>query len=256
MNADRRDVNAFVFTGRIRPEWTSVRIDVRDPPLRFQLGEIEGNRGEMTVLINASQFSLLVTTEKPVENLATFRNGIITVARSLFDAIGYHAGQAIDIEITSLTDLRGQELHVFLDGLPEYSAAERPLSIEELVPLAVSFVPLRQALSDLRQTLTSPADTAVFSYRAIESIMQHFRKTEDKNRQLAWDRLRDSLRIERTWIEPVQKFAEIHRHGTLTMLTGAERLDITRRAWLVVDRFCVYLRNEQRPLTTDHAILA
>lgn len=105
----------ILFTGTLRPEWQGIKIDVRDPPLRISLTDSAGGACTLALLIGESQLSIVVRADREVADLATFRNEIVSVLQSVFDAIGYFYGQVITFEVASATLLERDELRVFLD---------------------------------------------------------------------------------------------------------------------------------------------
>jgi hypothetical protein len=61
----------------------------------------------------------------------------------------------------------------------------------------------------------------------------------------AWARMREALRIDRSWLDEDKDEADARRHGRPGMpaQSGPERLAVLERAWKVVDRFCMHLSN-------------
>jgi hypothetical protein len=57
------------------------------------------------------------------------------------------------------------------------------------------------------------------------------------------------LRIDRSWIDCVRDWAGAYRYGGTRLMPEADRVMAIEHARKVVDRFCMYLRGGQKPLT-------
>lgn len=98
----------------------------------------------------------------------------------------------------------------------------------------------------MREAIRQPNDTGFFCYRAIESIRQHFYEPQDgKKDGPSWERLRSSLRIDRSWIGALTESYEAsnQRHGKTPYMSGENRVSAMQHTWKAVDRFCLYLDN-------------
>ncbi|MBD1881456.1 hypothetical protein NC997_14080 [Trichocoleus sp. DQ-A2] len=120
------------------------------------------------------------------------------------------------------------------------------MAFEKVWLLARDSQPLRRALANLREAIREPNDTGFFCFRAIESIRQHFYEPQDRDTDKpSWERLRNSLRIDRSWIDALTKSYEAgnQRHGKSPYMSGENRVSAMLHTWKVVDRFCLYLDN-------------
>ncbi len=166
------------------------------------------------------------------------------------NSYGYLSGRGYDVEITSVVDPNGQQT-VFGVGIRELEKTkdDRPLSFEELLSVMSKSPHLHRALGDLREAIRSPFDTGLFCYRAIECVRQHFKEDKDgDNNSPSWECLRQNLRIERSWIQPLENLSKEQRHGSSPYMSESERVRLMQHAWKVVDRFCVYIRRNFQPL--------
>jgi hypothetical protein len=243
----------YTFNGKVLPERTIVSI----PTLKLEAYHQDaGIRFESIISISLSQISVLVEVKEKPEllDLYTLKNVIEDTVRSVVDAFGYLTGRGYDVEITSSTDQNGMQA-VFGVGIPELEEEgkhnERPLTLEKIMDNLGKSVFLAPALADLREAIRS-AHTGFFCYRAIESLRQHFRQPNDNDdKKPSWERLRTSLRIDKTWIDGVKKYADSQRHGENTFVSGQERVRIMQRTWKIVDRFLIYLESGSNTLPED-----
>jgi len=237
----------YVFIGRVMPERTYVTISI--PPLLGR--EVIGlGRLDIMISINLAQVSAVIKTTETVVNVPTLRNFVEQIVRTAVDAYGYIEGRGYDIEITSvITPDGGQSVFgVEIDELQK-SKSERPVSFEGLWSLLGKCGELRQALADLREAIRSPLSTAFFCFRAVECLRQFFYKVEDGDETgPSWERLRSALRVDRSWILPMETLARAQRHGDFPTMSGSKQVEIMTHAWKVVDRFSEYARGGFAPL--------
>jgi len=231
----------YVFTGRVMPERANVNVSAFQVQL---LATDAGVSGNAIVSIDVSQVSVMLNTETVNVDLHTLKNYMEYIVRNLVDALGYLSGCGYDVEITSVTEPDGKQT-VFGVGILELGETkrERPLEFPKLIEVINKSQHLRRALGDLREAIRSSSDTGFFCYRAIECIRQSFKREEDgKDDSPSWERLRDALCIDRSWINYLIKFAKPQRHGETPYMSGKDRDSAMQHAWKVVDRFCVYVQ--------------
>ena len=249
----------FIFTGKVFPE----RADVSMPTITLSdlKSETKGTKlnGKLVVSIAYSQISATLTAETD-QDIFTLRIAVEHVIRNIVDSLGYFTGRGYDIEITSCTDSSGKQT-VFGVGIPELEQYTRERSIN-LIDLYVKVVSkskeLQFALANLRESIRSPWDTGLFCYRAIDCIRKRFVLATDKPEkdELSWERLKEALRIDRSWIDVIKGPADKQRHGFSPEFMNTERIKVMENAWKIVDRFCEYALNGYKPLPeTSYPIL-
>ncbi|MFZ0052917.1 MAG: hypothetical protein WAK96_14160 [Desulfobaccales bacterium] len=109
---------------------------MKNPPLKLTVAGIEGQECQVSLLLSgAIHFAVAVTTPGAIKDIATFRNQIMTVCKSVFDAASFLSAVSINVELTSLSEIETDRFWTFRDAVPELmaSAHERPLPIEEFI---------------------------------------------------------------------------------------------------------------------------
>lgn len=174
------------------------------------------------------------------------------VARIFVDSIGYDRGCGFDIEILTLMNLKTKERVVFGVNKDNVDQINFPKSIDvpEVSRLAFSNHQFRRALGDLRECIRSHEDVAFFSYRAIETVKQDFRRSEKESDKDIWPRMRQALNLSEEWLKEISYLSHRPRHGRVDIVDTECRALLIRRAWVVVDRFGVYLKGNRKQL--DH----
>ena len=233
--------------------------DVKNPPLRLRVKGIEAEECELTLLLSGGIYlAITITTMSVINDIATFRNQIATICKSIYDAATFLHGQAVGVELLSLTEVETNRFWTFRDSVPELSqsANERLLPTEEFINLAISNAYLRSALADLNEAITSPNDTGFYCYRAIETLMQEFKQPGETESKDAWPRFREALQVTQEWITPLTDSSISNRHGELKALSGEERVFLMKRSWTLLYRFvCLKLCGAPLLPTTEFPLL-
>ena len=273
----------YILHGRVIPERSDVHLQLEPGwlrPFRVQLPGEDAVEFEASISISYSQLAVIVKSEAKIEDLFTLRNYIDLFVRSFLDMSAYLEGKALDVEITSVIGHQDGEpwatlpvWTVFGVEMPVLNQrkSERPVSYEELFPFLLDAPPqgeagvgvrmvaprtLRAALADLRESIKSPHDTAFFTYRAIETIRQFFVHDEDgTDARCSWERMANALRIESSWTSDLAPASQRQRHGAGLFMDEEARVQAMLRAWLVVDRFVLFVKNEFKPLPATHDIV-
>jgi hypothetical protein len=216
-------MDTYVFTGKVLPERAVVDVSAS---MSFGVrAEEAGIAFDAVVSIGVSQVSVMVRTEDKNIDVATLKNYVGDLVKAIVDTNGYLMGRGYDVVIDSVVSPDGRQT-VFGVGILELekTQGERPLQFRDVFQLALKSQHLQRALGDLREAIRSSMDTAFFCYRATEDIMQYFRKEEDgDDRGLGWERMREALRIDRSWIDYLKGTADLQRHGLAPYTSGENR---------------------------------
>lgn len=249
---DEKSVKKFEYhlTGKIIPE--RVDFSTTIPPIRIAVPEY-GFDFTVALSIIKSHVSIKIESENEIQDYETLRNTVVEYVRMYTDSYGYLNGFAYGVEITSFSGSNNKPYVVFGVDISALKNSDRPFhEIGDILPLMWEFDELRIVLGDLRRSMEYPNDTALFCYRAIEGIMQFFMEGDSKDnsvRKNAWESMRNNLNISESWIkEKFEKLSIPSRHAKRVSLTGKMRENMMNDAWKVVDRFIVFLKNDQHNL--------
>lgn len=244
-------METYTFAGKVLPE----RADINISPFEINFNHTS-IQGTLIISISVSQISAILKVETD-QTVYTLRHAVEHAIRTLIDSYGYITGRGYDIEITSVVAPNSVQT-VFGVGIPELEAIEeeRPLNFAATSLLALESNHLQHALANLREAIRSPWDTGFFCYRAIECIRQSFREETDDGERLSWERLNQNLRVDEDYSRALIEFALPQRHGEMPEMTGEQRVAMMKTAWRIVDRYCLFLSENNGPLSEDHDVLA
>lgn len=237
-------MNSYLFLGRVLPERMSLTIpktvfrDLISPNAPSKMiGDltVEAVNGQLTVNLVTSQTFYL----------ATIKNSVEFYIRVIIDSFGYCAGQAFDVDI-ELVSCPG-EVYIFYPRVNSIynNQTKRPLPPEEVLKIAAKNMSLLRALGNLREAIKHPVDVGLFCFRAIENIRQHFVKPGISKSQ-SWTIMHQALNISTQFIDnqpSLTVYSEQSRHGETQDIIDQDMEEMLNKTWKIVDRFCVYLKN-------------
>lgn len=192
-----------------------------------------------------------VNVTKGIPDLHTLRNLLEAEVRSVLDIIGYQHGLSFDVEIISASHSTSDDKVIFGINIPILSNRRKGAQLTELSAdtlIAVGKEPHAQmVLADFREAMRNPTGTGFFCYRAIEAMMQSMRNGVDE--KIAWQRMRERLRIERSAIDFIKDHADFPRHGRPSSISDPDRAKVFHLTDLMIERFFLFLKaGAQDPL--------
>lgn len=257
---------SYTLTGTVLPERTYVSIpsNTGEPLHIVHNNPMLGFNFDAYITIAVAQVLVVVKSSKEIQELEGLRNAIEFIVRGIVDAFGYITGRGYDIELKSVVGEEGQPWQVFSIEIPDLASSrpERPVSFPELFDLlhdpsqatdqksSIKINQLRLALADMRESIRSPRDTALFCFRAIECIRQCFMNSEDgeDEQKLSWARMGKALRIDKSWTESLRHASILERHGAGSGMSEQDRVQAMHCTWRVVDRFISLIKIGQDEL--------
>jgi hypothetical protein len=239
---------SYHFVGRVSPERACVTLDGLGA-LTLSIPQ-HGWTGTVTVSVICSQLSLIFAGDVEISDMATLKNMAQEFAQNLIDTLGYAWGCGYQVEITAVSTSLGQHA-VFGVSVPvlENAKAERPLAVEQVLPLTLRYPWLRRALGELRGAIREPSDTGFHCQRGVEAVRRHFQG--DGHVGEGWMAMREALNLSVDTLKTLNEFGDRQRHADMPPMSDAERARDMTLAWRVVDRFVLLLHREVDNLSVE-----
>lgn len=247
----------YTFYGKVNPE----RVPITFPTTLSGEGQspLLEKPHQFRVAIHASQCVVDLTFDDEVElDIYTMRNMAANHVSTLTDLVGYQHAICFDVEIISAVRRDNDEWYVFGIDIPLLAARKKnPGEVQSDLLIAVSQnVSAMMVLADFRKAMRDPVGTGFHCYRCLEAMMQSMKEKADEKDALAWERLREILRIDRSAIDAVKAHADFPRHGRPSQITDAERGRVFELTDEMIRRFLNYLTAGQKALAAgDYEVL-
>jgi hypothetical protein len=233
-------------------EWTFfARILPERVPLSFNFGSMDilaphsGTKLKIKNLFaHQSQVTCKVIVEDGAPNLFFIRNILDDALRSVIDLLGYTQGLHFELDIISATSDTGEiltfgiEIPVLVEA---HAASAGTQQIDgTLVQATLSDIGAKTALAALRKAMREALGTGFYCYQGIEAIMQAMRMDGQTNTQ-AWDRMRDTLKVDRAIIDYVKLHGDDRRHGRTANISEPERIKVFLITDKIIGRYLQFL---------------
>jgi hypothetical protein len=203
------------------------------------------------MLFGAPSFVVEVVSNRDVADISRLADIVSHTLAGLYDSVGLSMGRPLAVKLEGFSTVGSKTFGKIVPGLPTFAEAIQlaGLTINDWVNLCVGNPQIRAGLRDIRLGMQTPGEAAVHCFRAIERIRQSF-SNKGGDRKETWERLRDSLNINRSWLDTYTAHATAVRHGELVELGLEERNKCFAQAATVIIRFAAYVRDGRRALPT------
>jgi hypothetical protein len=118
---------------------------------------------------------------------------------------------------------------------------------DKILPVILRNREAIHALRDLVDGFTHPHMTAISCGRALEG-MRHA-VAPNRDRPVGWARLRDVIQVDQNYLKLITDESKGPRHGDFASVTSAANAEISKRTWIIAERFLEFLvRGGKDPL--------
>lgn len=183
--------------------------------------------------------------------IASLIGAVQSRAAFSLDLIGLELGYPLGSNITHILDPQSDLIPIFLVDHQKFSPI--PLSYHEMALFNTTKMWVAttkgQVLENLRLSMTNNG-SAMYAYRAIESIRQHFKAAAPNGDQSepkfadsdSWKAIRNALNFERSYINDLVELATASRHGEALDLTFPQRMQLIDKTRQIVARYLIFVQ--------------
>ena len=245
------------FLGRILP--SSAVLNTTDlPKTNWKAPNLDLDM-TFTVQIVNSTISVYVEINKwnKDEHLVHVYMRALDIARGIVDLCSFRSAIGMTVVLESLVEPNGAKSLLLLQQ-PELAGLASSIEnksppvtadqndFDKVLRHILTHPPLIRALHDLVEAITQTHVAPTACGRAMEGI-RHF-ISPGLERKKGWKKMIDVLRIDRTYLELITDTSKGPRHADPEHISGATCLEISKRAWIIMNRFFEYLKPGARPL--------
>ena len=206
--------------------------------------------GVKVLMFGTPAFHLEVTSEEPLTDIQPVAEALGNAMSGLYDALGLAMGAPFSVKLDGYQLVGSNTFASFSLSLPRFGEAisQAGLNPHDWIALALQSNHLTAALRDLRVAMLTPTEAATHCYRAIERIRHAF-STGNRDRSRSWERLREALCLDRSWLDTYTDHATAVRHGELMGVTLDDRDRCLTQAATVAIRYAAYLKGGAQNLS-------
>jgi hypothetical protein len=171
------------------------------------------------------------------------------VVRTAVTLFGFQNAFGVSFDLDTMIDANG-ELHLvgtqnaFL--IPLCTAYDASANFSGAFSLINSDHNLVMALGDLVDAVKNTSDAPINLARAIDGIRKMIAPGEPIEEQ--WRIMRERLRIDRAYLQPITDISRDPRHGRRKSFTADQIHEIFIRCWTIMNRYLEYLKANRSEL--------
>jgi hypothetical protein len=247
------------FAGKIFPE--VVKLTVADHP-QINWHDAENNLDLIfTIIIQEGRITVECETNRFEARLITpiFMRAF-DLARATVDLTAFSTGYGLVVIFDTFTSPSGevtpfasydpalpQLCTAFQMGVTAASIGEN--DFHRVLTIVSTDWRVFRALRYLIEAITVPHESSVNCARAIEALRHIIAPNQPRGE--AWQTFRSTLNISREYLTMITDVSTGPRHGDPTHIQGTITTEITRRAWVIMNRFFEYKKRNDQQLPLD-----
>jgi len=240
------------FLGRVLPPVAQVTVS-SNPSIKWDESET-GLVMEFTCHIENSKIDIECRTEEySPDHLGEFYRRALDICQAQVDLIAFKMGWGLTVVLEKFIDSNGIATEIFPkdDRLAALCTAfSLDQGFDELCVKVIQSPPLFMALRDLIAAISLPHVSPVDCARAMDRL-KHLVATPGANDKQAWQQLRHALQIDEAYLKYITDYSSNPRHGRPGHTPGIVTTEVTRRAWVIMNRYFEYLKRDNAALDSS-----
>ncbi len=236
------------FLGRVLPEPAQVTVSFK-PTIHWKDEEIGSMEFACDIKNSKIDVECLLAEYKPEYCVAIYMR-TLDLCRAQVDLVGFKMGWGLTVILESFVDQNGARTPIFprdetLGTLCTAFALDK--DFDQLCAKVIESPSLFMALRDLVSAISLPHVSLVDCARAIERL-RHLVAKQGSEDVRAWEQLRQALHIDKAYLKYITDHSTDPRHGRPGHTPGTVTKEVTRRAWIITNRYFEYLKQDCVPL--------
>lgn len=237
------------FRGKVLPESMQVTINFT-PTVHWKADEL---RYEVDIVcrVDKSVIEIECTLShwKPEYFPDLYRRSL-DICRAKVDVVGFSAACGLTVMLDTFEAPDGVVTPImptapYLEGVCTAFSLDK--GFDEVCMQVLQRPLLFMAIRELMTAISLPHVSLVECARAMDRIKNLLAPLESKDKT-AWKLMRDTLRIDETYLKYITDASANPRHGQPGHTPGTITTEVTRRAWVIMNRYLQYLVQGEAPL--------
>jgi hypothetical protein len=200
-----------------------------------------GIKGKATVAIYENQVIVDLTIDNAADQEA-LRDIVADLVSLIVNGASLKLGVGYEVEIRTFYDVDQRDPAVFGADVKGFSLVQTGqtarVDLLSLFTVGGKEPLFRRAIADFKSAIRVPADTGFYCYRAVESLINHVKKTSGiSDKKAAISSLESSLKLDSACIQLLRELGGDVRHGHVSTITAQERVQALRITQEILERF-------------------
>jgi hypothetical protein len=237
------------FLGKVLPEIAQVSVG-HNPVIKWESPDL-GLIMEFTNTIEKSRIDVECKLNRYApSDFITIYMRALDLSRASVDVVAFAMGWGLTVVLETFVDPNGQTSTIapIDNSLPLLCTAFNLANgFDEVYSLVLTDPSLFMALNDLILAITLPHVSTVNCARAIEGL-RHLIALPGTSDKQAWAQMREALRLDIAYLKLITDNSAASRHGSRDHVPGNVTTEITRRSWIIMNRYFEYRKRGSQPL--------
>lgn len=252
LSNSRFSMKLLQFSGRVIPECVQVSVS-SSPTVNWAVPET-GSLMEFNCKVEQSRVEIECKIEGyKADHLADVYRRALDIARAQVNLIGFKMGWGLTVVIDSYVDINGEKKALlFHDGrLPAYASAfDLSNGFDEILSRVIQQPLLMMALQELISSISLPHVAPIDCARAMDRL-KHLVAHPGLKDDRAWRQLRETLQIGKQYLKFITDHSANPRHGRPGHTSAGVVSEVTRRSWIIMNRYFEFLRRGSMSLPSS-----
>jgi hypothetical protein len=240
------------FTGRVLP--AIVNLSFTNLPLVQWEDPERGLRLSFTTTIQNSAIRIDCALNQYSDSyIDSLHMRALDIARAVVDLACFSTGYGATVILENMIKPDGTESRLFFHD-PRLAALSTAFRLgpapnpdwEKVLHIVLTDPALFMAMNDLIVGITLPHDASVNCARALDGIRNMI--APGLPTRQSWEVLRNALNLSRDYLNLITDTSIAPRHGDRAHIPGTVVMEISRRSWIIMDRFLEYRKRGNQPL--------
>jgi hypothetical protein len=253
------------FDGHVFPR--VIQVSVKDNPTINWFDDERKQNISLKIVIQNSSVSVECEVEKYEEavDVARLYLRALDLARATVDLFAFSSGRGLTVLFETITQPSGVTIPL-CPTEPSVAALCKsfqmnpppgsPNEFDRILRIVSTDWRIAHALRWLIEAITLPHESTANCARAIEGL-RNIIATPGIPRGQAWGELRRTLNISELYLKMITDISTGARHADYVHVPGVTVTEVTRRSWIIMDRFLEFKKRNSGPLPlADFPLLA
>jgi len=237
------------FHGRVLPEFMQVTINFT-PTVHWKADEL-GYEVDIVCRVDKSVIDIeCILSHWKVEHFPDLYRRALDIVRAKIDVVGFKMACGLTVLLDTFEAPDGSVTPIalnapYLEGICTAFSLDK--GFDEVCMQVLQRPLLFMAIRELMTAISLPHVSLVECARAMDRIKNTLAPPGSKDKA-AWNRMRETLRIDEAYLKYITDASADPRHGQPGHTPGSVTTEVTRRAWIIMNRYLEYIVHGEKPL--------
>ena len=191
-----------------------------------------------------------ILSDWKIEHLPDLYRRALDICRAEVDLVGFSMAYGLTVLLDTFEAPDGSVTSIapnspYLEGLCTAFSLDK--GFDKVCMRVIQRPLLFMAIHELMTAISLPHESLVVCARAMDRIKNSL-ASPGANDKVAWEQMRTTLRVDKAYLKYITDASAGPRHGKPGHTPGYVTTEVTRRAWVIMNRYLEYIVHGEKPL--------